>query len=164
LDEGSLFIGKRGKFMAENVLVPFIVFFTIGWVAWVVLSSIRRYQVAKLQSAVQMKLLEKIDSPQSVLAYAETEGGRGFLNSLAVEQAERSTPYKSILSGVRAGIMLIALGAALLSLHSYAGDGALTDLFIGTLAIALGIGFELAALATYFLSQSFGLLTKDERA
>jgi hypothetical protein len=150
--------------MAENVGVPFIVFFTIGWVAWVVLSSIRRYQVAKLQSAVQMKLLEKIDSPQSVLAYAETEAGRHFLNSLAVEQAERSTPYKSILSGVRAGIMLIALGAALLSLHSLAGNDAQANTFIGTLAIALGIGFELAALATYFLSQSFGLLNKGERA
>lgn len=150
--------------MNEDVLVPLIVFFTIGWIAWVVFSSIRRYQIAKFQAGVQMKLLEKIDSSQSVLAYAETEAGRNFLNSLAVEQTQKETPYKSILSGVRAGIMLIAFGAALLSLHSLAGNDAQANTFIGTLAIALGIGFEIAAVATYFLSRSFGLLNRDERA
>lgn len=149
----------------EGVLVPFIVFFTIGWIAWVVLSSIRRYKIARLQSDVQMKLLDKIDSSQSVLAYAETEAGRHFLNSLAVERTEGSAPH-SILGGVRAGIILIAVGIALVSLlHSMVyGDGPQVCRFFGTLAIALGIGFELAALATYFLSQSFGLLKRDERA
>lgn len=149
----------------EGIGVPFIVFFTIGWIAWVVLSSIRRYKIARLQSDVQMKLLDKIDSSQSVLAYAETEAGRHFLNSLAVEQTERAAPHRSILGGVRAGILLIALGIALVLLQSVVnGDGPQVCRFFGTLAIALGIGFELAALATYFLSQSFGLLKRDERA
>jgi hypothetical protein len=149
----------------EGIGIPFIVFFTIGWIAWVVLSSIRRYKIARLQSDVQIKLLDKIDSSQSVLAYAETEAGRHFLNSLAVEQTERSAPHRSILGGVRAGIILIAVGVALVSLHSVVyGDGPQACRFFGTLAIALGIGFELAALATYFLSQSFGLLKRDEHA
>jgi len=150
--------------MGHEVLVPFIVFFTIGWIAWVVFSSIRRHQIAKFQAGVQMKVLEKIDSSQSLLAYAQTEAGSQFLDSLAVERAERANPYKNILSGVRAGIMLIAFGAALLSLHSIAGDEAQANIFIGTLSIALGIGFELAAGATYFLSRSFGLLNQDDRA
>jgi hypothetical protein len=148
-----------------DVGVPFVVFFTIGWIAWVVFSSIRRYKIARLQSDVQMRLLDKIDSSQSVLAYAETEAGRHFLNSLVVEQAERATPHKNILSGVRAGIILIAMGIALVSLQSVVnGDGPQACRFFGTLAIALGIGFELAAVATYFLSQSFGLLKRDEHA
>lgn len=147
----------------EGIGVPFIVFFTFGWIAWVILSSIRRYKIARLQSDVQMKLLDRIDSSQSVLAYAETEAGRNFLNSLVVET--ESAPHRSILSGVRAGIILIAMGIALVSLHSMVyGDGPQVCRFFGTLAIALGIGFELAALATYFLSQSFGLLKRDERA
>jgi fucose 4-O-acetylase-like acetyltransferase len=150
--------------MQENILVPFFVFFTIGWIAWVVFSTIRRHQVAKFQAGVQMKLLEKIDSSQHLLSYVETDAGRQFLNSLAVEQTEQATPYKSILSGVRAGIMLIAFGVALLSLHSLVGHEAQANTFFGTLAIALGIGFELAAAATYFLSRSFGLLNRGERA
>jgi len=149
--------------MVKEVLVPFIVFFTIGYIAWMIFSSLRRYQIAKFQAGVQMKLLEKIDSSQSLLAYAETDAGKQFVHSLAVEQTERTTPYKSILSGVRAGIMLIAFGVALLLLHSLAGNEAQANTFIGTLAIALGIGFELAAAATYFLSRSFGLLHQDVR-
>jgi len=150
--------------MDHDVLVPFIVFFTIGWIAWVVFSSIRRHQIAKFQSGVQMKVLEKIDSSQSLLAYSQTEAGSQFLDSLAVERAEQATPYKNILSGVRAGIMLIAFGVGLLLLHSLAGNEAQANTFIGTLAIALGIGFELAAAATYFLSRSFGLLNQDVRS
>jgi hypothetical protein len=69
----------------------------------------------------------------------------------------------SLLSGVRWGIMLIVFGVALLSLHSRAGFDAESDLFIGTIAIALGVGFELAAGATYFLSRSFGLLNGEVR-
>ncbi|HEV2710394.1 MAG TPA: hypothetical protein VGU67_09295 [Edaphobacter sp.] len=151
--------------MGNDVLVPFIVFFTIGWIAWVVFSSIRRHQIAKFQAGVQMKVLEKIDSSQSLLAYAQTEAGSQFLDSLAVERTEEATPYKNILSGVRAGIILIAMGVALVWLHSMVnGDGPQVCRFFGTLAIALGIGFEVAAAATYFLSRSFGLLTKGERA
>lgn len=150
--------------MGQDVLVPFIVFFTIGWIAWTIFSSIRRYQIAKFQAGLQMKVLEKIEPGQMVLAYAETEAGRQFLNSLAVERNEQATPYKNILSGVRAGIMLIVFGVALLSLHSISGNEAQANTFIGTLAIALGIGFELAAAATYFLSRSFGLLKQDADA
>lgn len=147
--------------MNPGVLIPFIVFVTIGWIAWAIFSSIRRYQIAKFQAGLQMKVLEKIDSSQMVLAYAETDAGRQFLNSLAVERSEQATPYKTILSGVRAGIMLIALGIALLIVHEMDKGGPQANSFIGTIAITLGIGFEVAAAATYFLSRSFGLLRQD---
>lgn len=150
--------------MPPQIFVPFIVFVTIGWIAWVIFCSIRRYQIAKFQAGVQMKLLEKLDSSQTVLAYVETEAGRQFLKSMAVEQPARETPYKSILSGVRAGIMLIALGVALLTLHEMDKGGPQANHFIGTIALTLGIGFEVAAGATYFLSRSFGLLNRDESA
>jgi hypothetical protein len=143
--------------------VPLVVFSTFAWIAWVIFSSLRRYKIAKLQAGVQMKLLEKIDSSQSVLAYAETEAGRNFLNSLIVEQT-KANPYKNILNGVWAGIMFIAFGIALLSLRSLAGNSVQTDIFIGTIMLTLGIGFEVAAAATYFLSRSFGLLNRDEHA
>jgi hypothetical protein len=155
---------KTEENMNPGVLVPFIVFVTIGWIAWAIFSSIRRYQIAKFQAGLQMKVLEKIEPGQMVLAYAETEAGKQFLNSLAVERNEQPTPYKNILSGVRAGIILIALGVALLIVHEMDKSGPQANSFIGTIAITLGIGFEVAAAATYFLSRSFGLLNRDERA
>ena len=144
-----------------HALAPLIVFATISWIAWLIFSSLRRYQIAKLQTGLQMKLLEKIDSAQTALAYVETDAGRNFLKSLAVEQQEVGAPYRSILSGVRWGIMLIAFGIAFFALRSIAGEHANAHTFIGSLAMALGVGCEIAAGATYFLSRSFGLLKKD---
>lgn len=145
-------------------MVPVFLFATIGWIAWLILSSLRRYQIAKLQTSLQMRLLDKMDSAQTALAYVETDAGKGLLQSLAVERQEVGAPYRSILSGVRWGIMLIAFGAVFFALRSIAGDHANDHTVIGSLTMALGVGCELAALATYILSRSFGLLKNgDER-
>ena len=146
--------------MDDRIVVPFIVFVTIGWVAWVIFSSIRGYLVAKMQSGVQMRLLDKVDSSQTLLAYAETESGRQFLKSLRVELGEPGMPFRRILSGVQSGIVLICFGAGMLLLHGY---GVATDpefTIFGVLAVALGIGFGIAAGASYMLSRSFGLLRR----
>ena len=97
LSEDARRFREEGKYMSENIVVPFFVMATIGWLAWLIFSSIRRYLLAKMQSGVQMRLLEKVDSSQTLLAYAETESGRRFLESLRVEQAEPATPYRRIL-------------------------------------------------------------------
>ena len=142
-------------------MAPLIVFATISWIAWLILSSLRRYQIAKLQAGLQMKLLDKMDSAQTALAYVETDAGKSLLQSLSVERQEVGAPYRSILSGVRWGIMLIAFGVVFFALRSIAGEHANDHTVIGSLAMALGGGCEVAALATYVLSRSFGLLKND---
>lgn len=142
--------------------VPVAFFLLIAWIAWLIFTSLRRYMTAKLQTSLQIKLLDKIDSSQAALQYVETDAGRKFLESLRAEQVEVPAPYRSILSGVRWGIMLIAFGIAFLALRSIAGDHANAHVFIGSLALALGVGCEIAAAATFFLSRSFGLLKRDD--
>jgi hypothetical protein len=146
--------------MSENIVVPFFVMATIGWLAWLIFSSIRRYLLAKMQSGVQIRLLEKVDSSQTLLAYVESESGRRFLESLRIEQGEPAMPYRRILSGAQTGIILSAFGVGMLVLHStgVAPDSEFT--IFGGLALALGIGFALASAASYLLSRSFGLLQR----
>jgi hypothetical protein len=122
-----------------------------AWIAWVIFSTIRRYKIAKLQADVQTKLLEKVGSGQDLLAYAQTEVGKELLQSLRVE---RVSPYGRILGALQTGIILALLGAALLMFHNR-DEG---FLLIGALVTALGFGFVLSALASYYLSKSFGLL------
>lgn len=122
-----------------------------GWIAWVIFSTIRRYKIAKLQADVQTKLLEKVGSGQDLLAYAQTEVGKELLQSLRVE---RVSPYGRILGALQTGIILALFGAALLMFHNR-GEG---FLLIGAVVTALGFGFVLSALASYYLSKSFGLL------
>lgn len=145
----------------HHVVIPVAFFLLIAWLAWLIFTSLRRYMTAKLQTSLQIKLLEKIDSSQAALQYVETDAGRKFLESLKSEQIEVPAPYRSILSGVRWGIMLIAFGVAFFALRSIAGEHANAHTAIGSVAMALGVGCELAAAATFFLSRSFGLLKRD---
>jgi hypothetical protein len=150
--------------MEQDILVPFFVGATFAWIAWVIFSTIRRYLLAKMQSGVQIKLLEKVDSSQALLAYAETESGRHFLESLRVEQVEPAMPYGRILSGAQSGVVLSAFGIGMLLLHS---TGVATErefTIFGGLALALGIGFVLASAVSYVLSRSFGLLERKSNA
>ena len=89
----------------EDVLVPGSLFFMIGWIVWVLFSSIRRYKIAKFQADVQSRLLQRLDSSQSLLAYVETPAGKQFVEGLSTE---RVTPYERILSSTQAAIIITA--------------------------------------------------------
>jgi hypothetical protein len=145
--------------MSHN-LVPIVLFAMIGWIAWVIFSTIRRYLLAKMQVALQMKMLEKVDSSQTLLAYVESESGRRFLESLRVETGEPAMPYERILGGARTGIVLIAFGIGMLVLHSTGSAPDEEFIVFGGLMLSLGIGFGLASVASYLLSRSFGLLQR----
>jgi hypothetical protein len=136
----------------------------VGGVAWLIFSSIRRYLLAKMQWGVQMRLLEKIDSSQTLLAYAETESGRLFLESFRVELGEPAMSFQRILSGVQSGIVLSSFGVGMLLLHGYGVAPEREFTIVGVLAVALGVGFGIAAVASYLLSRSFGLLERGSHS
>jgi hypothetical protein len=144
----------------EDILVPGSLFFMIGWIVWVLFSSIRRYKIARFQAEVQTSLLQRLDSSQSLLAYVETPAGKQFVDGLTTE---RVTPYERILSSVQAGIIIAIFGVALLVLRSKLPFSGEAFTIFGTLAVALGLGFGIAGAASYFLSRSFGLLNRSPR-
>jgi hypothetical protein len=133
----------------ENILAPLSVCVLIGFIAWIVFTSIRRVVMARLQATLQAKLLERINSPETLLTYVSTDAGREFVEALRLERElePRTTPFRSILVGVQLSIVLIVFGGALLLLHAnhtLPDDGAVV---MGTLAVALGIGLGIAAAA-----------------
>jgi hypothetical protein len=149
--------------MSPEIVVPPSICFMLGWIVWVLFSSIRRYKIAKFQADVQSRLLHQLESGQNLLAYVETPAGQQFVKDLSTERTERTGPYQRILSSTQAGIILTIFGSALLILRTkvYGGEEPLT--VFGTLAVALGLGFCVAAAASYFLSRSFGLFDRETR-
>ena len=143
--------------MGHDTLPVIVVFSTISWVTWLLFSSIRRYKIAQLQAEIQGRLLQRFDSPDALIAYAQSDAGRQFIKSIDME---RSTPYSQILKGIQAGIVFIFFGLGLLRLNAWhIGDEG--PLVFGTLALALGLGFGVAAAVSFFLSRSFGLLSRQ---
>jgi len=143
--------------MSEDVVILPILFAGFGFIVWTVVTSIRFYKTAKLQADVQTKLLEKFGSGQELLAYVQSDAGKKFLESLAMEQR---TPYGRILGAAQASVILALLGLALLFLRGRVPGAEEGFLVTGTIVLSLGIGFGLAAALSYFLSRSFGLLNK----
>ena len=142
--------------MGTDTVAIIAVFSTISWVTWLLFSSIRRYKVARLQADIQGTMLHRMNSPEALMSYAQSDAGRQFVRSI---DQERTTPYNQILKGAQAAVVFIFFGLGMLRLHAWniGDDGSLV---FGTLALALGLGFGVAAAVSYFLSRSFGLLTQ----
>src|SRR5580704_17423344 len=143
------------------VLGDIVVCLLVAWIAWITFSTIRRYLVAKLQASLQAKLLDRIDSSQALLAYVATDPGRKLVDALRLEQEDRAAPFRSILLGVQACIVLIVLGGTFLLLHAIKILPDDSAVVMGALPMALGIGFGIAAGATYVISRNFGLLSDN---
>ena len=146
--------------MSPDYIVAVTLPCMFGWFAWVVFSTFRRYKIAKLQADVQSKLLDKVGTGQDLLAYAQTDAGRQLLESLKVERVISQAPYGKILGALQAGIVLFFFGSGMLMLRGHVSTPQGSEGFtvLGTLLIALGLGFGFSAAASYYLSRSFGLL------
>lgn len=140
-------------------VMPIFFCLLFGFVTWVIFSSIRRFLMARLQATLQAKLLDRINSAETLLTYVSTDAGREFVESLRLEREpnQQRSPYRVILIGVQASIVLIVFGGALLLLHANQVLPDAAAVVMGTLPVALGVGLGIAAVATYFLSRSFGL-------
>lgn len=142
---------------AEVILFP--IFFTlIGFVIWIIFSSIRRYKTAKLQAELQTKLLEKLGSGQELIAYVQSDTGKRFLESLNMEQR---TPYGRILGAAQVSVILVLLSFAFLFLRGRVSGAEEGFLVFGSITLCLGLGFGLSAALSYYMSKSFGLLTES---
>ncbi len=146
----------------DGILVPISLFAALAAVCWVVIASIRNVLVARMQTGVQLRLLDRLPSAESLIAYGSTTAGRDFLGTLLEDRSHRNSPYRSILNSVQASILLTVFGITLLLLHQHHALYADSVVVFGAISLALGIGFALAAGATWLLSSRFGLLTAQK--
>ncbi|MGA7886311.1 MAG: hypothetical protein WCA44_11260 [Acidobacteriaceae bacterium] len=134
---------------------------TFGWIVWVLFSTLRRYYTAKTRAHVHEKLLERINSAESLVTLASSDAGRQFLDSIALEPAPPERPFGRALFAVQAGMVLLFFGVAMLFLHHHISDSENGFIIFGTGAIGLGIGFLAASAASLAVSQRLGLLSRE---
>jgi hypothetical protein len=138
----------------------------IGMIGWLVRSVIehRAWQRAlKVQTDIHTKMIDRLTSNEDVLTYAQSPIGQRFLSGTAMttDFASRSigSPVGRILWSVQIGIVLALGGIGLLIAKNSIMDEAAQALYVvAVIAIALGIGFALSAVAAYALSRQLGLL------
>jgi hypothetical protein len=118
----------------------------------------------QIQTDVHTKLVDRLSSNQELLAYMESAAGRRFLEltpSIQVAAAPNLfAPVARILWSVQIGIVVAAVGVGCWLARATVSDPDILNVFevMGTMAIAVGVGFVVSAVASWVLSQRLGLV------
>ena len=143
--------------MDQHTLAVPAVFATIGWVAWLIFTSLRHYMAVKVQSDFQVKLVQRISTPEALRVFVESDAGRQFLKAIEQDQTQ---PYRSIIGGVQACVVFLIIGFGFLSFHVVYREQEGTLPF-GLGAVVLGVALGASSAVSYFLHRSFGLIHRD---
>jgi hypothetical protein len=154
----------------ENVLAGLAAFagvgLAIGLLVWLIrtLVDYRRWsRLAKVQTEVHTKLLDRFTANEDLIAYMRTPAGAKFLESspIALDAAPRNVgaPMGRILWSVQGGVVLVAAGIGLQFVSAQVASDASQSLrALGVIAIALGLGFIVSAIISFVISRRLGLI------
>jgi len=151
-----------------NGLGVFLAFgMAIGLITWLIktLVDYRRWnRLTKVQTEVHTKLLDRFTANDDLLAYIQSPAGAKFLEStpISLDAGPRSigAPFGRILWSMQAGLVVTAAGIGLQIVGSRITDESAEPLrALGVLGVALGIGFVVSAVISYFISRRLGLIT-----
>jgi hypothetical protein len=150
-------------FRGEDLVIGFVLTAIISGVTWIVRSLIeyRRWaQTIKTQTDIHSRLMDRLTSNDDLLAYIQSPAGRRFLESAPAMGMNAAGPtLNRVLWSVQAGLVVTLAGIGL----SYASDHISVEVsqpffVLGILAIAIGGGFILSALASYMIARNMGLI------
>jgi hypothetical protein len=140
--------------MQEGILVPIALFAMVGWIVYVATMAGRHKTQLKAAAEFQSKVLEKMGSTKDFGEFLETDGGKRFMSSLAVEGPSAKT---RIVRSAEQGVICLSIGIGFLLLGSWFGEYRDGMVVIGTIVTACGIGSLVSCGSSYFLSKNFGL-------
>jgi hypothetical protein len=138
----------------------------IGLIIWLIrtLVDYRRWnRLAKVQTDVHTKILDRFTGNDDMLAYIQSPAGSKFLQSspITLDAGPRSVgaPLGRILWSIQGGVVLIAAGIGFQVISMRLGNDASQPLHaLGVLGIALGLGFLVSAIISFVISQRLGLI------
>jgi hypothetical protein len=154
-------------FLGLEVMIG--VMFGIGTLGWLIRSGIdyRRWlRAMKIQTDAHTKIVDRLASNDDLLAYMQSAAGQRFLTASpmappAIDQLTQpmSAPFNRILWSVQAGVVVATGGVGLWFAKNGVIDEAAQPMqVVAILAMALGVGFILSAIASYALSRQLGLV------
>ena len=162
--------------MWNDVLIGLSVFTGLGmavgllvWLTRTIVDYRRWSRLAKVQTDVHTKILDRFTANEDLLAYIQSPAGSKFLESspIKLDAGPRSVgaPLARILWSVQGGLVLLAGGIGLLVVSGrVANDVSQGIQALGVLAIALGLGFVVSAAISFLISRKLGLIEPSPQA
>jgi hypothetical protein len=147
-----------------------IVLSTVIWVIRTTLEQRRWSRLSKIQAEVHSKLMDRFSSNDELMTYVQTPSGRRFLESgpspLQETTPAMGAPISRILWSLQLGAVLLVGGLGMLFVSNSVSTGMIPEAaeffyIAGCIAMALGAGFLVSAVAAYALSSKLGLLARS---
>jgi hypothetical protein len=138
----------------------------VMWLIKTILNQRRWSRLARVQTEVHTKLLDRFSSNEELMAYINTTAGKRFLEAAPIpvqEQAPAAStaltaPLNRVLWSVQAGVILGALGLGMAWVSRIAEKDVAPALAgLGILALAVGVGFVVSAFVSIVLSRRLGI-------
>ena len=134
----------------------------VTWLIRIIVDYRRWNRLAKVQADAHTKLLDRFTSNDELIAYVQSPAGSRFLQSapIALDPGTRrlGAPVSRILWSSQAGLVIAMAGFAFQYVSGRVDADAQQALYaIGTVALFVGIGFLLSAVASYVLSHRLHL-------
>ena len=128
------------------------------FVAWLLVHLILRWREISRETQVVSGLAAQVGSGDEAVRFLEAPSVQSLFERIA---DRRTLVLQRVLRAVQTGIVLLALGIAMFVARlqfRFSDDEAQVAGVLGTLAVSLGVAFLVAALASYLLSERWGLL------
>jgi hypothetical protein len=136
---------------------------TLVWLVKTLVDYRRWYRLSKVQTEAHNKLLDRFTANEELLAYINTPSGKRFLESAPIlldAAASIASPLKRILWAVEIGVVLACgAGGILLARANIPADLAQPFSVAGIFVASIGVGFILAAVASFLISKRLGVLS-----
>jgi hypothetical protein len=140
--------------LEKHQLAIIAVFGTGAWVAWLIFTAVRQFQLARSQAAAQDKLLLRISSPENLQVFLGSTAGVEFLRALERSPNEL---WRGIIRTTQTAATFGVLGVGMLVCHLIfrEADGLLE---FGLGAIILAAAFGCSAFVSLTMHRRSGLL------
>lgn len=150
--------------MLEALSIMSVMLFIALGLFWLVRTSIeqRRWnRMAKLQSEVHNKILDRFGTNDELLRYMDTKAGRRFLESAPIpvqsEDVPGSAPINRILWSIQLGLVITAGALGLVFVSSRFQDSAEPIFALGVIGLCVGAGFITSGFVSMVISRRLGL-------
>jgi hypothetical protein len=144
------------------MIVMVVLLIALAWIIRTLVESRRWTKVFTLQSEVHGKLIDRFASNQELLGYMETDAGRRFLEAAPIVTQPDSRRMPNLVSRIVAtlqiGLVLMLLGAGLVTLRGSVGDAETTMLVLGVIALMPGIALIMSAGILWLLGKRLNLV------
>lgn len=160
---------SAGEAVAEMIAIMgtvLIITFGVIWLIRTVIEQRRWSRLARVQTEVHTKLLDRFSQSEDLLRYIQSPAGSRFLESAPIQVSTEPrgalvSSGTTMLWSLQIGI-IIAAGSLGIVLMSWAfGEGATDAMALGVIGLFIGIGFAASGIVSSILSKKFGLLPSE---